>query len=647
MSEPQIELQGLSRSFMVGRENVDAVKSINLKIYEGEFVIIFGSSGSGKTTLLSLIGGLEKPTSGRILVGGEDVDRYSQNQLASYRATKIGMVFQQFNLVPTLDARSNVAMPELLAGVGGRQARRNAQKILELLHLGNRIKHKPSQLSGGQQQKVAIARALSMCPGILLVDEPTGNLDEDAGREIIDLLRKINKETETTIVLVTHNPDYLSFADRVFMMKNGKIVSEKGHAKIGSEKVEQEKDKREKNGTLSTFETLRLSKIHFFSKGLRAFLTTLGVALGVGTIVSLVSLGVGLQKITSNQLASLDMLTSIGVSVNKNSINKLDDATIKKISAVKFVKLVSPGFNIPAKLFDSSSSTQITLEAIHPEALDFEGVVLDAGNKFSSEDGVILTKAAAKNFNTQSPNEIIGKTFGLDMVISPDGSQDLTKAKIEHLDEKIVGVSSDDQTTAAFISLAQIKSFIPDATYSTIKVKVDDRKNVQTVKTEIENMGFSTSSVVDLINKVDKVFLVTQIALGIIGSVALIVALIGIVNIMTVALLERTHEVGILKAIGARDSTIRKVFIYEVLFFGLFGSIAGILLSYIFGQAINRAIELITQSNNISGSFKLFETPLPFAGAMVVLTILVSLLGGWYPSRRAAKMSPMDALRYE
>jgi ABC-type lipoprotein release transport system permease subunit len=539
-------------------------------------------------------------------------------------------------------------MPLVLRGVKGTVARKSAMQVLNILEMGDRARHKPSQLSGGQQQRVAIARALVSSPDIILVDEPTGNLDVPTGKEILELLRGINSRLKRTVILVTHNPDFVSYGDRVLYMEDGRITKEQKGSKSKAAEVDDEKEEKTcGSGRMSVWETVRMSRIHFLSKGLRTFLTTLGVALGVASIIALVSLGIGLQEITKNQLASLNMLVSIGVSANRDSTNQIDDGAVSKITKTKNVVMVSPGLSTASKMTIGNSTGQVVLQGIKPEALEFEGVTLEAGDAYSNNSGIVISRGAAKNFNTKDPDSLVGEEVTLDLVSLPNGSNDLTKAKTASLEAKITGVSSDDSVSSAFISLDVLKRALSADSYSSLKVEVNDRKNVEAVQSEIENMGFVTSSVVDLIQRVDKVFLITQVALGIIGSVALLVALIGIVNIMTVALLERTHEVGVLKAVGATDADIRRIFLYEVAFYGLIGAVLGTLLAIVFGESVNSIICYLMKASAISGSIRLFETPLSFALEMIVLTVLVSLLGGWYPSKRASRLSPAEALRYE
>ena len=649
MDRPEITAEGINKSYRVGRINVPALKQINLDIYRGEFVVVYGPSGCGKTTLLSLLAGLERPTDGKIFLEGININALKPKNQAKFRGQKIGMVFQQFNLVDALTARDNVAMPLLLQGEKSRKARKKAIQYLSLLGLKDRARHKPSQLSGGQQQRVAIARALITNPDILLVDEPTGNLDVPTGKEIMSILKEINEKWRTTIVMVTHNPDFVNEGNKVLYMEDGKIIKEVHNQKVAE--IANPEEPRSKNvrihaGHLGISEILRLSGIHFLSKGLRAFLTTLGVAMGVGSIVALVSLGIGLQKITSNQLASLDMLVSIGVSPVKDSSIKLDDESLGKIAAIKNISIVSPEIAMPAKITIGSSTSEIVINGLKPDTLDFENVSLISGSKYSDSAGLIISKSTAKLFGGD-PQTFIGKDAKISLIVIGDDPSDLTGAKIVEMNEKIVGVSADESAAAAYISLARLMNATTQPSYNSLKVKVDDRTNVEQVKSSIEKLGFSTSSVVDLVDRVDKVFLITQIALGIIGGVALIIALIGIINIMTVALLERTHEVGILKAIGASNLDIRRIFEYEVLMYGLVGAIFGVFGAWGLGELINNAIGYLMKVSEIPGSIRLFDTPFSFAAEMVVLTILASLLGGWYPSKKASRLSPAEALRYE
>lgn len=649
MREPILRIENLKKTFFVGDNQVDAVKGITFDVPPGEFLIIFGPSGCGKSTLLSLMGGLDTPTNGRVYFKGSDIFGLQETTLAEYRRTRVGMVFQQFNLVPTLSALDNVALPLVLSGVRRSIAYKRSKELIEIVGLSDRMYHRPSEMSGGQQQRIAIARALSINPGLLLIDEPTGNLDVPTGNEIMDLICKINKKWGRTVVLVTHNPDFIKYGDRVMYMRDGEVVKfdqVKSVAPVSETKAPKNISSNLR-GNMGFWETFRFAWLHFVSNKLRSFLTTLGVAMGVGSIVTLVSLGVGLQKITSNQIASLDALVTINVSLNKDSIKKLDSNAVEELKAIPHVALVSPSTTAASKVTYGESTSQIIIQGVNPEALSFEGINLVAGSNFANDNGIVVSTAMLKNFNVKNPSDAVGQKVKLTMVIISTDPNSVGNLSSVDLNETITGVYNDDVTSSAVISLSKAEVATGITTFNSVKVKVDNKSNVETVRNTIEKDGFITASVVDLINQVDKVFLITEIILGIIGGVALIVALIGIVNIMTISLLERTHEVGIMKAIGATNLDIKRIFEYEVIMFGLFGSFSGVLGMWLFGVFINFMVGFLMKQSGIAGNLTIFVTPTYFAGAMIILTVLVSLMAGLYPAKRASRLSPLEALRYE
>jgi putative ABC transport system ATP-binding protein len=220
-----IQVCGLTKSIDTGTHRVDILKGIDLEIPRGQFAAIMGPSGSGKSTLLGLIAGLDSPTSGQIVLDGEDITRLDEDQMAQLRGRKIGFVFQSYHLVPTLTAEENVLLPMELAG-NGHGGRERARKLLERVGLDDRRDHYPVQLSGGEQQRVALARAFALQPPILLADEPTGNLDSATGKVVLDLLLELNREQGTTMVLVTHEDSVAACADRRIVLRDGLLVSQ-------------------------------------------------------------------------------------------------------------------------------------------------------------------------------------------------------------------------------------------------------------------------------------------------------------------------------------------------------------------------------------------------------------------------------------
>jgi len=221
-----IETQNLKKRYQMGKLDVSALNGVNLRVEAGEFMSIMGPSGSGKTTLLNLIGALDRPSEGNVFIKGTDIARLSDDELADLRNREIGFVFQFFNLMARMSALKNVEMPMAFAGVPQEKRKRRATELLEKVGLGDRLDHRPTELSGGEQQRVAIARALVNEPSVVLCDEPTGNVDTETGKEIIEVLRELNKEQRQTFVIVTHDPLVAGSVDRIAHMQDGLIINE-------------------------------------------------------------------------------------------------------------------------------------------------------------------------------------------------------------------------------------------------------------------------------------------------------------------------------------------------------------------------------------------------------------------------------------
>lgn len=221
-----LQVRSLEKTYSRGEETIRALSGVSLEIPEGQFVSIMGPSGSGKSTLLHLMGGLDRPTSGQVILGGESIDRLSDHDLSLFRRRKLGFIFQFFNLLPTLSALENVALPRLLGNESLKEIEPRARELLAMMGLESRIHHKPDQLSGGEMQRVAIARALISDPLLILADEPTGNLDSKTGESILTLLREMALKTRKTIVMVTHDPKAASFGNRLIRMRDGVLESD-------------------------------------------------------------------------------------------------------------------------------------------------------------------------------------------------------------------------------------------------------------------------------------------------------------------------------------------------------------------------------------------------------------------------------------
>ncbi|MFG6330237.1 MAG: ABC transporter ATP-binding protein [Lachnospiraceae bacterium] len=235
--EPVIQVKNLYKVFRVGNEKVRALNGVDMTIYKGEFCAIVGTSGSGKSTMLNMLAGLEKPTKGEVIIAGQHLEKMNENQLVRFRREKVGFIFQSFNLLGTMNAIENVALPLTFRGVNKKVREERAVKMLKLVGLPKHMKHRPNEMSGGQQQRVGVARALVLDPEIIFADEPTGNLDSNTSAEVMGLMRKVVQEQNQTMVMVTHDNHLAGFADRIFHIIDGKIVKVEDRSEYQEERM--------------------------------------------------------------------------------------------------------------------------------------------------------------------------------------------------------------------------------------------------------------------------------------------------------------------------------------------------------------------------------------------------------------------------
>ncbi len=394
-------------------------------------------------------------------------------------------------------------------------------------------------------------------------------------------------------------------------------------------------------------DTLRLSAGNLKRNRMRSILTITGVTIGISAIVFLVSLGFGLQNLSIKKITSLDALTTVTVSPGNNSETKLTSANVDKFKKIKGVSSISTTYSVPSQLSFGGKTTDSVAYGLNPEFIDVEGLKISEGKPFSGNDAkeVIVSQSILKVFDIKDPKELLGKDLTVSFIILDE------EGNIKKLDDslvkqtfKIIGFVNDDKNNV-YVSMAHMNSF-GIKYYNRAKVKVLDRADLSSVRTEIDALGFTTVSVTDTIKQIDQIFLIVKIVLGAFGMIALLVASIGIFNTMTIALLERTHEIGVMKAIGATDKDVKRMFIFEVAIIGLSGGFLGVLTGIISGFGINLLVNSLASA--VGGEPNtLFYTPVEFMVIAVLFSFLVSTLAGFYPAKRASKLNPIEALRYE
>lgn len=380
---------------------------------------------------------------------------------------------------------------------------------------------------------------------------------------------------------------------------------------------------------------------------MRTLLTVSGVVVGIGAIVFLVSLGYGLQALMVSKVANLEALTVITVRPGNKEDTIITDDVINRFKSFEGVAATSPILSYPAQIQSGTASAETVIYGVIPEHFDFEDIKVDYGKSFTNNEAkeTIVSAASLKNLNLTNPDDIIGKELSF-KVIQLDESGDIKKGTENDIVKlRVVGLTKEEKTKYAYIPLETIKK-LNGKKYNSVKVKAAERKDVANVRRAIESMGFPTSSVKDTVDQIDNAFNVIKSVLGGFGLVALLVAAIGIFNTMTISLLERTHEIGIMKAIGGRNRDVALLFTSEAALIGLMGGVFGVLIGWLMGKGVNAFINFLAVSVNGQAN-SLFYTPPLFAGFVVAFAFLISTAAGVWPAVRASKLNPLEALRYE
>lgn len=656
-----ITLKNVIKTYISEDSELKALDNINLEIADGAFVVILGQSGCGKSTLLNILGGMDKPTSGQILVDGQDLSSKKSDQLATYRQKSVGMIFQKFNLINDMSVLENVMVPLKFAGLSESEQKRIALEAIEKVGLAIKAKSIPAKLSGGQQQRVAIARALVNNPKILLCDEPTGNLDSKTGEEIIELLRKLNKGGQT-IIMVTHNEGYAAFADHVIKMLDGKVIFEKKKDK-GSKEAENESGK---NKNMSLVSSIKLAFKNVKRRKFRVFLTSFGISVGAMAILVLVSFGAGLQNEATKSMKAFSQTTSITVNNSKvtganfrsraqnyvvEEKKPLNDTNINEFKQIANVTAVFPAIRLNGELRANNAAGRLMLSSILPLSQNQDSVkdLVKFGRYFESDDeqSIVVPYGLAQALGYEKGEESIGKEATI--VILPEQKE---------MKATIVGVfGADEPAFQAYIPLnpaialqKQIKANElakenPDL-YDGVTVVAKDNAAVDGINKTITDKGYDTHSYADTAKEINRIFAMLQIGLGIVGAVAMFVASLGIINTMTMSILERTREIGVMKAVGARVRDIRNIFVTEAAFIGLIGGLFGLILGYP-GSKI-AAMVFNSMIMNQTGGQKVDFYIAPYLSlGVVAFSILIAILAGYFPARRGAKLDPVSALREE
>ncbi|MFA4875202.1 MAG: ABC transporter permease [bacterium] len=650
-----IELKDISKTYEMGETAVHALCKVSLSIAEGEFLAIMGPSGSGKSTLMHILGLLDVPDSGSYDLYGHEVANLREDELAVLRRDVVGFIFQQFHLLPRMTALENAALPLIYSK--RHVDLHKASELLDRLGIGARRLHRPNELSGGQQQRVAIARSLINDPRIILADEPTGNLDSASACDIMNALKALNEEG-ITVVIVTHEEEIGRQAHRLIRMRDGEIQSDERIApkqKIPSRPAPETSASSQDGFRPSEiwdhfrqgFKTLGANKV-------RTGLSMLGILIGVAAVVAMLALGSGAKQAIEKQLSSLGSnLLNLrpgavqmgGVMLETGAATRLtleDAASLKE--GIPTVKDAAPSVMGRGQVtyLDKNWNTQVL--GATPAYATMRAAVPEVGRFFTEEENrtrsliaVVGATVVRELFGDENPigemikiNKVNFRVIGLLPVKGATGFRDqddtivipvLTamhrlfgKDYVDYIDIEVEDASEVDQAQAAAMELMIARHKIPPSQ----RQDAFQIRNMADIKAALAQSSKTMS-----------------VLLAVIAAISLLVGGIGIMNIMLVSVTERTREIGLRKAVGARRFDILSQFLAEAVVVSVFGGVLGIALGWII-TVILSAVSGWTTSVSLSAILLAF-----------FFSASIGVIFGLYPARQASFLNPIEALRYE
>jgi len=702
MPEPIIRVVSVTRTYHVGDVDVHALRGVSLIVEPGEFIAIMGSSGSGKSTLMSLLGCLDRPSSGEYYLEGVNVARLTEPELARIRSERLGFVFQSFNLLARTSALENVALPLFYAAGGatsGTERTERARASLKLLGLADRERNTPGQLSGGQQQRVAIARALINDPILLLADEPTGNLDTKTSHEIMVTLQALNRERGVTIIVVTHEPDIATYTGRVITMRDGQVISDErkpavrpqpeastGELPVASQPFRPQLVPATGNaGTVRAFALMIVAAAFqaLARNKMRSALTMLGVFIGVAALIAMVAVGQGANEAVRKQIESLgtNLLVVVpGATTMGGMRSGQGSASTLTVVDAEALRREAPAVGSVSYLIRQSGQVQYAnqnwatsiqgVTANYPPITNWQ--IMD-GRGISREDvnGAALVAVVGQTVSRQLfgsdesplgaviqvksvPLRVIGVLASKGQTSYGTDQDDLVMIPFTTAERKVLGVAAPSLQQAPLnwvyppppnpYGLQQRlmgyvnQIYVQAAAASEIQPAISQITEILTRRHRIrpgDINDFTVRNLSQIAETAEGSSRIMALLLASVASISLIVGGIGIMNILLVSVTERTREIGLRMAIGARRTHVLLQFLAESVILSVTGGIAGIIVGVLFSEMIS--------------IFTGWPTPISLAAVAggFLFSAAVGIFFGYYPARKAASLDPIEALRYE
>ena len=637
-----IEIEKLNKYFGTGENQAHILKDINLSIDQGDFVAIIGASGSGKSTLMNIIGCLDTASSGVCRIDGKETIAMNADELSDLRQRKFGFIFQRYNLLAALNANENVALPAVYAGMPSRERKARADALLDKLGLKEKTQNRPNQLSGGQQQRVSIARALMNGGEIILADEPTGALDSKSGETVLEILQDLHREGHT-IIMVTHDPNIAATASRVIEIKDGRIIKDERQQPYQHEQKLTKGEYRAPRFWDQLVESFKMATSAIMAHKLRALLTMLGIVIGIASVISVVALGRGTQQqvlSNINNLGTNTMTIMNGTGFGDRRANLTKNLTVSDAELLNkqgFVDSTTPLSNLSATVIYGNTNVTGSVNGVGEQYLNVKGMKMVSGRFFNANEVKEAAQVVVIDANTQKDLGIIAPVEGKVILVD--------KKPL-----KIIGLAEESNN----MHQTSLKLWTP---YTTLMQRISGEKHIDSltvkVKDEVESQT-AEKSVISLLSAKHgkKDFFIMNsdtikqtitsttntltLLISSIALISLVVGGIGVMNIMLVSVTERTKEIGVRMAIGAKQRNILQQFLIEAILICLLGGVIGILL----------AGTIITLFNTLGSNFKMLLS-LESVVLAVFFSTLIGVVFGYMPAKNASKLNPIVALSQE